>query len=70
MTEYLEFSFKIAPLQPWSEILMAELIEIGFDSFTEELDGILGYIPEESFNEDSLKSLPLMSAPSSIENCS
>lgn len=63
MTAYLEFSFKIAPLQPWSEILMAELIEIGFDSFTEELDGILGYIPEESFNEDSLKSLPLMSAP-------
>ena len=63
MTAYLEFSFKIAPLQPWSEILMAELIEIGFDSFTEELDGILGYIPEESFNEDSLKSLPLMSSP-------
>lgn len=63
MTAYLEFSFKIAPLQPWSEILMAQLIEIGFDSFTEELDGILGYIPEESFNEDSLKSLPLMSSP-------
>lgn len=63
MTAYLEFSFKIAPLQPWSEILMAQLIEIGFDSFTEEFDGILGYIPEESFNEDSLKSLPLMSSP-------
>lgn len=63
MTAYLEFSFKIAPLQPWSEILMAQLIEIGFDSFTEELDGILGYIPEESFNEYSLKSLPLMSSP-------
>ena len=42
---------------------MAQLIEIGFDSFTEELDGILGYIPEESFNEYSLKSLPLMSSP-------
>ena len=42
MTTYLEFDFKINPVQPWSEILMAELIEIGFDSFTEEYDGILG----------------------------
>ena len=63
MTTYLEFDFKINPVQPWSEILMAELIEIGFDSFTEEYDGILGYIPEELFSEDALKSIPLMSNP-------
>lgn len=42
MAAYLEFNFKINPLQPWNEILMAELIEIGFDSFTEEYDGVLG----------------------------
>jgi ribosomal protein L11 methyltransferase (prmA) len=60
MTTYLEFDFKINPVQPWSEILMAELIEIGFDSFTEEYDGILGYIPKELFSEDALKSIPLM----------
>jgi hypothetical protein len=29
MQNYLEFDFKISPLQPWNEILMAELIEIG-----------------------------------------
>lgn len=63
MTTYLEFDFKINPVQPWSEILMAELIEIGFDSFTEESDGILGYIPEELFSEDALKSIPLMNNP-------
>ena len=40
MAAYLEFNFKIKPLQPWNEILMAELIEIGFDSFTEEYDGV------------------------------
>lgn len=45
------------PVQPWSEILMAELITVGFDSFTEEADGILGYIPAEDFEENSLKSL-------------
>lgn len=63
MTTYLEFDFKINTVQPWSEILMAELIEIGFDSFTEEYDGILGYIPEELFSEDALKSIPLMNNP-------
>ena len=45
MNNYTEFNFKIQPLEPWNEILMAELIEIGFDSFTEELEGILAYIP-------------------------
>ncbi|WP_076445162.1 50S ribosomal protein L11 methyltransferase [Chryseobacterium sp. RU37D] len=59
MQNYLEFNFKISPLQPWNEILMAELIEIGFDSFTEEIDGILGYIQKELFNVEELKALPL-----------
>lgn len=59
MQHYLEFDFKISPLQPWNEILMAELIEIGFDSFTEELEGILGYIQKEVLNEEELKALPI-----------
>ncbi|HAO28356.1 MAG TPA: 50S ribosomal protein L11 methyltransferase, partial [Chryseobacterium indologenes] len=59
MQNYLEFDFRISPLQPWNEILMAELIEIGFDSFTEELEGILGYIQTDVFNEEELKALPL-----------
>lgn len=60
MQQYLEFNFKIKPLQPWNEILMAELIEIGFDSFTEESEGILGYVQEEIFNQDELKNLWLL----------
>ncbi len=62
MTPYLEFNFKITPLEPWNEILMAELIEIGFDSFTEEHDGILGYIPENIFKEEELKEVPLLNS--------
>lgn len=63
MTSYLEFNFKIKPLQPWNEILMAELIGIGFDSFTEEADGILAYIPKESFVENDLKIVNLLNNP-------
>ena len=59
MNNYLEFNFKIFPPQPWNEILMAELIEIGFDSFTEEHEGILGYIQKDLFNENQLKEINL-----------
>ncbi|WP_027376426.1 50S ribosomal protein L11 methyltransferase [Kaistella palustris] len=63
MNNYLEFNFKIVPLQPWNEILMAELIGIGFDSFTEEHDGILAYIQKEQFREEDLKQLHLLQNP-------
>ncbi|ROI10422.1 50S ribosomal protein L11 methyltransferase [Chryseobacterium sp. H3056] len=63
MQNYLEFNFKVQPLQPWSEILMAELIEIGFDSFTEEHDGILAYIQADLFQEASLHEINLLQNP-------
>ena len=63
MNNYLEFNFKIEPLQPWNEILMAELIEIGFDSFTEEHEGILAYIQKETFKEEELKEVHLLQNP-------
>lgn len=59
MNHYTEFNFKIQPLEPWNEILMAELIQIGFDSFTEEHTGILGYIPTELVDEEQFKSLEI-----------
>ncbi len=60
MQSYLEFDFKINPLNPWNEILMAELIEIGFDSFTEENDGILAYIQKDIFSEEQLQNVGIM----------
>ena len=63
MTSYLEFTFKINPVQPWSEILLAELIGIGFDSFPEEHDGILAYIQEDLYSEEALKELNLLNSP-------
>ena len=59
MNNYTEFNFTIQPLEPWNESLMAELIEIGFDSFTEELEGILAYIPTDLVNEENFKILEI-----------
>ena len=63
MNNYLEFNFKIEPLQPWNEILMAELMDVGFDSFTEEHEGILAYIQKDVFKEEDLKNLHLLQNP-------
>ncbi len=62
MQNYLEFNFKLNPLQPWNEILMAELIQIGFDSFTEEHDGILAYVQKDLFKEEDLQNLWLLNS--------
>lgn len=57
---YLEFSFKIEPLQPASEILIAELGYLGFESFVEEEDGVTAYIPVEEFEEDLLVGIHIL----------
>ncbi|WP_332019662.1 50S ribosomal protein L11 methyltransferase [Kaistella sp.] len=61
MNNYLEFNFTISPLQPWNEIMMAELIEIGFDSFTEEHEGILAYIQKNLFDVNQLHNISMFS---------
>lgn len=48
--DYLEF--KIKCLEEFQEILIAELAEIGFDSFLENEDGIDAYILESEFNRE------------------
>ncbi|MEQ3656856.1 MAG: 50S ribosomal protein L11 methyltransferase [Dokdonia sp.] len=44
---YLEYTFTITPVQPGSDILIAQLGEIGFESFIENDNGITAYIQKE-----------------------
>ena len=54
---HLEFQFKITPLKPWTEILIAYLSEIDFHGFYEE-DGILkAFISNTDFDELIFNSL-------------
>ena len=57
---YLEFQFKIEPLQPASEILIAELGYAGFESFVENEEGVTAYIPVNEFKEDSLEDIHIL----------
>ena len=47
---FLEYRFSINPLQPATDILIAELSELGFDSFVETTDGLLAYVKKEIWN--------------------
>ncbi|MGY5849873.1 50S ribosomal protein L11 methyltransferase [Salegentibacter sp. F14] len=57
---YFEFRFKIEPLQPGAEILIAELGYLGFESFVEEDDGVTAYIPVEEYEEDLLAQVHIL----------
>jgi ribosomal protein L11 methyltransferase len=46
---YLEVYLRVSP--DFAEILMAELAEIGYESFTEEPDGLKAFIQEPTFDE-------------------
>ncbi|MCW5517856.1 50S ribosomal protein L11 methyltransferase [Muriicola sp. Z0-33] len=60
---FLEFSFSVSPLQPGSDILMAELGELPFDSFVETADGIKAYIKKTDFREGMLNEVYILSQP-------
>lgn len=50
--EYIEFDFTCSA--DFAEILMAELAEIGFETFTEEPEGLKAYVQEPDFDENTL----------------
>ncbi len=48
--DYSEYRLCPIPFEPWYEILVASLSDIGFESFMEEENELLAYIPSQ--NED------------------
>ena len=59
---YIGYNFKIQPLQPASEILIAELGYSGFESFVETEEGITAYIQKEEWNENILDNIHILSS--------
>ena len=60
MANYIEYHFKVAPIQPATEILIAELGFAGFESFVEQEDGLLAYIPKKEWRSDILEEILLL----------
>ncbi|SRX74994.1 50S ribosomal protein L11 methyltransferase [Aequorivita antarctica] len=57
---YIEYDFKVTPLQPGTEILIAELGYAGFESFVETEEGVTAYIQKEEWNAAILEDINIL----------
>ena len=54
---YIEYNFTVTPKEPATEILIAELGNVGFESFVENENGVIAYIQKVSWNDSILDSI-------------
>lgn len=57
---YIGYEFLIEPLQPASDILIAELGDVGFESFVESETGISAYIQKPDWYEGILEGIEIL----------
>lgn len=54
---YIEFDIRLTPKTPWSEIIVAELAELGCDSFVDTEYGVKAYAPEDQIHVEEVRQL-------------
>ncbi|HLV92552.1 MAG TPA: 50S ribosomal protein L11 methyltransferase [Aequorivita sp.] len=59
---YIEYNFKVEPLQPGTEILIAELGYVGFESFVETEDGVTAYIQKDEWRDNILDEVEILNS--------
>ena len=59
---YIEYNFTITPKEPATEILIAELGNVGFESFVENENGVTAYIQKEDWNSNILENIVILSS--------
>ena len=60
---YIAYHFTIQPLEPGSEILLAELQDTPFESFEETETGLSGYVQAELHTDDILSEIMILENP-------
>jgi ribosomal protein L11 methyltransferase len=61
-TLYIGYYFKVEPLQPGTEILIAELGYAGFESFVETDEGVTAYIQKDEWNAHILEDIQILTS--------
>ena len=59
---YIGYTFKVEPVQPGTEILIAELGFSGFESFVETSDGVIAYIQEADHFDALLDDIQILNS--------
>ena len=57
--DYIEVTAKVNPTEPWSDLLIDLMGEIGFESFDENHQGFKAYIPAQLFDKSKLEEIQL-----------
>ncbi|MBX2982785.1 MAG: 50S ribosomal protein L11 methyltransferase [Flavobacteriales bacterium] len=60
---YTEVDFLVAPVEPWRDLLMVELMELGYEGFEETSHGLKGYVPTAEFERSALDRLMVARDP-------
>lgn len=59
---YIEYNFTAQPKEPATEILIAELGGVGFESFVENENGVTAYIQKQDWNSTILDAIFVLSS--------
>ena len=59
---YIEYNFTVSPKEPGTEILIAELGAVGFESFVETETGIAAYIQKEDWKTNILEDIFILNS--------
>jgi len=59
---YIEYKFTVTPKEPATEILIAELGNVGFESFVENENGLTAYIQKENWNDALLEGIFILNS--------
>jgi ribosomal protein L11 methyltransferase len=59
---YIGYTFKVNPLQPATEILIAELGYAGFESFVENEEGVIAYVQKVEWHESILEDIHVLNS--------
>jgi ribosomal protein L11 methyltransferase len=63
MKRYTEVEFRLTPLEPWRDILLAELTDLGYEGAEETREGLKAYVPTASYDVVALGRLLVMREP-------
>ncbi|KUO66695.1 MAG: ribosomal protein L11 methyltransferase [Lutibacter sp. BRH_c52] len=59
---YISYTFKVSPKEPATEILIAELGEVGFESFVENEEGVEAFIQKTDWNSQVLDDIYVLNS--------
>lgn len=59
---YIEYNFEVSPKEPATEILIAQLGFVGFESFVENENGVTAYIQKQEWNASILEDVYVLNS--------